>query len=102
MLFVHASSKARRLCCNTSISDEEVDSEEGDEDNAAANDTNAAATADTDTAADDAADDNDNYDTIPPKFKAPPRKPGTKKIKGESDDVAAMPPPAQTAGELLR
>ena len=86
MLFVHASSKARRLCCNTSISDEEVDSEEGDEDDAAANDTNAAA--------DDAADDNDNYTTIPPKFKAPPRKPGAKKIKGESDDVAAMPPPA--------
>ena len=83
---MHASSKARRLCCNTSISDEEVDSEEGDEDDAAANDTNAAA--------DDAADDNDNYTTIPPKFKAPPRKPGAKKIKGESNDVAAMPPPA--------
>jgi len=90
---VHASSKATHLCRNTCISDEEVDSEEGDEDNAAADDTNAAAAADTSAAADDAADDNNNYATMPPKFKAPPRKPGAKKIKGESNDVAAMPPP---------
>jgi hypothetical protein len=33
---------------------------------------------------------------MPPKLKAPPRKPGAKKkMKGESnDDVTAMPPPA--------
>jgi hypothetical protein len=91
---VRTSSKATRLCRNKCISDEEVDSEEGDEDDAAADDTNAAAVDDTNAAADDAADDNDNYANMPPKFKAPPRKPGAKKIKGEIDDVTAMPPPA--------
>jgi hypothetical protein len=77
------------LVRNTCISDEEVDGEEGIDD-----DTDAAAD-DTDAAADNAAAD-DNYATMPPKLKAPPRKPDAKKkIKGESDnDVTAMPPPA--------
>ena len=48
-----------------------------------------------DKAAKDAANDNNNYATMPPKLKAPPRKlHAKKKIKGENDDdVAAMPPP---------
>ena len=91
---MRASSKATCLCRNTCISDEEVDSEEGDEDDAAADDTNAAAADDTDAAADNAACDNDNYANMSPKFKAPPRKPGAKKIKGEINDVTEMPPPA--------
>jgi hypothetical protein len=78
-----------RLRRNTCIPDEEVDGEEVDKDNAATDDTEAAA--------DDAAYDDDNYATMPPKLKAPPRKPAgaKKKMKGESDDdVAVMPPPA--------
>jgi hypothetical protein len=73
-----------RLCCNACISDKE----EGGTN--AKDDTNAAAN-DTDAAADNAAPDNDNYATMPPKLKPLPRKPGTKKTKGESNDVAAMP-----------
>jgi len=80
------SSNAARLCHNACISDEEVDGKESAEDDATANDT--------DSAADAAATDDDKYTTLPPKFKTPPRKPGAKKIKEKSNDVAAMLPPA--------
>ena len=74
------SSNAMRLCCNACISDKE----EGGTN--AKDDTNAAAN--------NAAPNDNNYTTMPPKLKPPPRKLGTKKTKGESDDVAAMPTPA--------
>ena len=82
------------LCCNTCISDNEeggTDAEDDDDDD----DADANADAVTDTATDNAAPDNDNYATMPPKLKPPPRKPaGTKKTKGESAAAAATPPPA--------
>ena len=86
-----SASNSNTLCCHhqACISDEEegnTDAEDADEIEAA--DTNDYADDD------DAAPDHDNYSIMPPKVKPPPRKPGTKKTKGESNDVAAMPPPA--------
>ena len=85
---MRVSSNATCLRHNACISDEEVDGKEGDKDDAVTYDTNVAAN--------DAVADDKNYATMPPKLKAPPRKPTTTKpIKKESnDDVAAMPPPA--------
>ena len=66
---MRASSNATRLVCrNACISDNEEGGAEDDDDAADAD-------AVTDTAADDAAPDNDSYVTMPPKLKAPPRKP---------------------------
>ena len=85
---MRASSNATRLVCrNACISDNEDGGAEDDDDAADAD-------AVTDTAADDAAPDNDNYANMPPKLKAPPRKPaGAKKTKGDSAAAAATPPP---------
>jgi hypothetical protein len=85
---VRASSNATHLCHNACILDEE-------EGGTNAKDTDEIDAVDTDDAtADAAAPDDNNYATMPPKLKPSPRKPGAKKSKGESDDVAAMPPPA--------
>ena len=89
---MRASSNATRLvCCNACISDNEEGGAEDDDD-----DDDAAADADTviDTAAEDAAPDDDNNANMPPKLKAPPRKPaGAKKTKGDSADAAESPAP---------
>ena len=90
---MRASSNATRLVCrNACISDNEEGGAEDDDDAADADAADADAV--TDTAADDAAPDNDNYANMPPKLKAPPRKPaGAKKTKGDSAAAAATPPP---------
>jgi hypothetical protein len=77
-------SRRRRYAC---ISDEE----EGNTDAKDAHKVNATDT-DNDTAANDAAPDNDNYATMPPKVKPLPRMPGAKKTN--SNNVAAMLLPA--------
>ena len=89
-----STSNSNTLCCHhqACISDEKegnTDAEDADEIEAA--DTNANADDD------DAAPKQDDYSILPPKVKPPPRKPGTKKTKGESNGVAAMPPPAQSS-----
>ncbi len=83
-----ASSNARRRHCHACISDkEEGDTNAKDANNIGAADTNDNATAN------NAAPDGNNYATMLPKVKPLPSKPSAKKTKGESSDVAAMPPP---------
>jgi hypothetical protein len=65
------------------LEEEVTNNEEGNGDNTSA------AAADTYTVGSDAALDNDDYPTMPPKLKPAPRKPATKR---KSADVAEMPP----------
>jgi hypothetical protein len=65
------------------LEEEVANNEEGNADNTAA------AAADTYTVGSDAAPNNNDYPTMPPKLKPAPRKPGTNR---KSADVAEMPP----------